>query len=199
VSVKLNSADFQRDGVSTEEAEETALSLAESGVDLLEISGGTFEAPAMLGAGHGPHRIGRREAYFLDFAERVRSQTAVPLMLTGGFRTPNAMADAVNCGAVDVVGLARPLIWSPGLPAELLSGSHLPADKPVLSPAGPGRLGLLADAADIAWHRRNAATGHGPPAIPAEAGPRPGSVHPPRRLRLRCPATHPVERRCTQR
>ena len=99
----------------------------------------------------------------LDFVERVRSQTAVPLMLTGGFRTPDATACAVSSGAVDVVGLARPMIWSPGLPADLLRGPHLRTVVPVPCAAAPRRLALLAGAADITWHTeamRCLSTGH---------------------------------------
>jgi hypothetical protein len=64
-----------------------------------------------------------REAYFLDYVERIRARTKLPLMLTGGFRTAEAMTRAIEGGAVDVVGLARPLIVEPDLPRRLIGGT----------------------------------------------------------------------------
>ena len=43
ISVKLNSADFQKGGFGTEESEQVARMLEAAGVDLLEISGGSYE------------------------------------------------------------------------------------------------------------------------------------------------------------
>ena len=45
IGVKLNSADFQKGGFGPNESEAVALKLQEAGVDLLEISGGSYEAP----------------------------------------------------------------------------------------------------------------------------------------------------------
>ena len=119
IGVKLNSADFQRGGFSEEESMNVVHALETEGVDLLEISGGNYENVAMM----GPDSTRKREAYFLEYAEKVRGVTKMPLMLTGGFRTARAMADAVASGAVDVVGIARPLCTEPDLCACILDGS----------------------------------------------------------------------------
>jgi 2,4-dienoyl-CoA reductase-like NADH-dependent reductase (Old Yellow Enzyme family) len=50
VGIKLNSADFQRGGFTEEESIATIRALADAGIDLIEISGGTYETPAMSGA-----------------------------------------------------------------------------------------------------------------------------------------------------
>jgi 2,4-dienoyl-CoA reductase-like NADH-dependent reductase (Old Yellow Enzyme family) len=50
VAVKLNSADFQRGGFTLEESMEVARALEAAGIDLLEISGGSYERPAMMGS-----------------------------------------------------------------------------------------------------------------------------------------------------
>jgi 2,4-dienoyl-CoA reductase-like NADH-dependent reductase (Old Yellow Enzyme family) len=121
VGIKLNSADFQRGGFTEDESLETIRALVEGGVDLVEISGGTYETPAMTGLMKESTRA--REAYFLEFAEKARAIAKVPLMLTGGFRTLAGMAEAVSSGAVDLVGLARPLALEPDLPARVLGGS----------------------------------------------------------------------------
>jgi hypothetical protein len=49
--------------------------------------------------------------------------TRVPLMLTGGLRTVAGMNAAIESGAVDVLGMGRPLTVEPDLPARLLSGA----------------------------------------------------------------------------
>jgi 2,4-dienoyl-CoA reductase-like NADH-dependent reductase (Old Yellow Enzyme family) len=121
LSVKLNSADFQRGGFDEDESIEVARALAAAGIDLLEISGGTYEQAAMMGVVR-KESSRQREAYFLDFAEKLRAQVDVPLMVTGGFRTRAGMDAALASGAVDVVGLGRPMAVQPEAPAHLLSG-----------------------------------------------------------------------------
>jgi 2,4-dienoyl-CoA reductase-like NADH-dependent reductase (Old Yellow Enzyme family) len=122
IGIKLNSADFQRGGFTEEESIETIRALEVAGIDLIEISGGTYEAPVMTGAQQRRESTIKREAYFLEFAEKARTAVKVPLILTGGFRTPDGMANAVTSGAVDFVGLGRSLAIEPDLPARILSG-----------------------------------------------------------------------------
>jgi 2,4-dienoyl-CoA reductase-like NADH-dependent reductase (Old Yellow Enzyme family) len=124
VGIKLNSADFQRGGFTEEESLETIRALADAGIDLIEISGGTYEAPAMGGGLKESKKASTvaREAYFLEFAEKVRAAVKVPLMVTGGFRTVVGMNAALRSGALDVVGLARLLAIDPDAPVNLLQG-----------------------------------------------------------------------------
>ncbi|OIJ27686.1 NADH:flavin oxidoreductase/NADH oxidase family protein [Nocardioides luteus] len=137
VAIKLNSADFQKGGFGEEESLEVVHALAEEGLDLLEISGGTYTSAAMLGVDPSlKASTRRREAYFLAYAERVRAELpTLPLMLTGGFRTAGGMVDAVESGAVDLVGLGRPLTVQPDFPAQLLAGR---ADESVVNPRRSG-------------------------------------------------------------
>ncbi|MBJ9750773.1 NADH:flavin oxidoreductase/NADH oxidase family protein [Burkholderia cepacia] len=124
VGIKLNSADFQHGGFTEEESIETIRALAEAGIDLIEVSGGTYEAPAMNGAMQETKKASTvaREAYFLEFAEKVRAAVTVPLMVTGGFRTAAGMNAALESGAVDIVGLGRLLAIDPDAPISLLQG-----------------------------------------------------------------------------
>jgi len=109
VSVKLNSADFQLGGFSEEESREVVAALAGEAVDLIEISGGNYESPAMAGSAAASTRA--REAYFLDYARTVRQIAGdVPLAVTGGFRSRAGIADALHAGDCDIVGLARPTV-----------------------------------------------------------------------------------------
>lgn len=121
LAVKLNSADFQRGGFSEDESIVVAKALEAAGIDLLEISGGTYEVGAMMGVTQRDSTK-KREAYFLDFAERLRGEVSLPLMVTGGFRTAEGMNDALASGAVDVIGLGRPLAVDPDFPRLLLAG-----------------------------------------------------------------------------
>jgi len=123
VGVKLNSADFQRGGFDEDESMRVAEVLDEQGVDFLEVSGGNYESSVMF---HGTDEVRestrKREAYFLDYVEKIRARVNIPLMLTGGFRSAEGMNAALDSGAVDIVGMARPLIIEPDLPVRLLQG-----------------------------------------------------------------------------
>ena len=121
VAIKLNSADFQRGGFSEDESLDVIEWLSDAGIDLIEVSGGTYESAAMVGA-KVSGTTSTREAYFLEFAEKVRRRTSVPLAVTGGFRTDQGMAAPVAAGAIDVVGLARGLTIDPDAPQRILAG-----------------------------------------------------------------------------
>lgn len=125
LSIKLNSADFQRGGFSEEESMQVAETLAALGMDLIEISGGTYEQPEMSG-GSVRSSTREREAYFLEYAQKIRARLpGTPLMVTGGFRSAHAMKAALVSGATDIVGLARPLVMEPDLPARILAGEDM--------------------------------------------------------------------------
>lgn len=152
VSVKLNSADFQRGGFSHEDAIRVAAWLNDQSVDLLEISGGTYEQPRLVGLDNltlHPEKAEvrrestiAREAYFLDYASDIRAATRMPLMVTGGFRTLAGMNAALAAGAVDLVGAARPFCVDPACAGRLLSGAipSLASYEKTLR-IGPGLLG----------------------------------------------------------
>ncbi len=121
ISVKLNSSDFQQGGFSNEECMQVVRWLGEASVDLIEISGGNYEKPAMMGSGAKESTV-RREAYFLEYAQLIKQAAPVPIMLTGGFRSKAAMEAALGEGACDVIGLGRPMCVDTDLPNRLLSG-----------------------------------------------------------------------------
>lgn len=131
VSVKLNSADFQRGGFAFEDSLEVAARLEAEGIDLLEISGGSYEQPKMMDLegleAAEPQRVAAstaaREAYFLDFAVAMRKRVKLPLMVTGGFRSKAAIEAALASGSVDVIGLGRPMCADPAAPQRLLDGA----------------------------------------------------------------------------
>jgi 2,4-dienoyl-CoA reductase-like NADH-dependent reductase (Old Yellow Enzyme family) len=132
ISVKLNSSDFQKGGLSTDDSVQVAAWLADLGVDLLEISGGNYEAPEMMGMegvdsdAPRPEKAAStlaREAYFMSFARELRAKVSMPIMLTGGLRSRAGMQAALDEG-VDIIGVARPLIVDLDAAQKLLDGTQ---------------------------------------------------------------------------
>ncbi|MEO1305819.1 MAG: NADH:flavin oxidoreductase/NADH oxidase family protein [Pseudomonadota bacterium] len=150
VSIKLNSADFQKGGFSQEDSTAVIGMLNPIGLDFAEISGGNYEQPKMMDMeGLKPaHEDGarestmKREAYFLDYAKEVQSVAQMPLVVTGGFRTREGMDAALASGEADLVGLGRPLCVDVDAPAQLISGAldELPKWEKTLR-IGPGIFG----------------------------------------------------------
>lgn len=122
LGLKLNSTDFQRGGFSTEDCIGVIHALNEEAIDLLELSGGTYERPVMWTAETRNESTNQREAYFLDYAAEVGAAAEMPILLTGGFRSAAGMREALKSGVIDMVGMARPLAVDPSLPKRLISG-----------------------------------------------------------------------------
>ncbi|MCX5316946.1 NADH:flavin oxidoreductase/NADH oxidase family protein [Streptomyces sp. NBC_00154] len=121
VAVKLNSADFQRGGFTEEESRSVVAALAREGLDMIEVSGGNYESPAMAGSAAASTRA--REAYFLEYARTVRGLVGdIPIAVTGGFRSRDGMAEAVAAGECDVVGIGRPTATTPDAADVILTG-----------------------------------------------------------------------------
>jgi 2,4-dienoyl-CoA reductase-like NADH-dependent reductase (Old Yellow Enzyme family) len=131
MSVKLNSADFQKGGFAFQESVIVAGWLQAAGVDLIEISGGSYEQPKMMdmaGLEASEEQVvakstAAREAYFVDFAKAMKASVSVPMMVTGGFRTQIAMIHALENGGADLIGIGRPMCADPDAPKQLLNGA----------------------------------------------------------------------------
>lgn len=143
ISAKLNSSDFQQGGFSNTDCLHVVRWLEEAGLDLLEISGGNYEEPSMMGSKTSEgaavaESTVRREAYFMDYAEQIRKVSKMPLMVTGGFRSKAAMEAALASGALDVVGLGRPMCVETDLPNKILAGGDGTAWERNIKPAKAG-------------------------------------------------------------
>lgn len=128
VSVKLNSADFQKGGFDENDARWVVKNMADMGVDLIELSGGNYESPATLeGAADEATSTGRREAYFVAFARDVAKVSNIPIMVTGGIRrralAENALAKDLGGFGVSVLGIARAMAFVPDLPNQWQAGT----------------------------------------------------------------------------
>uniref|UniRef100_A0A8R1DUE6 Oxidored_FMN domain-containing protein n=1 Tax=Caenorhabditis japonica TaxID=281687 RepID=A0A8R1DUE6_CAEJA len=120
VGLKTNSVEFQAEGTTLEDAIEMCKVYEEYGFDFVELSGGTYEKPLFLQVRDSTKK---REAFFLEFAEKIRPVFKNTIVyLTGGFRTVNAMVDAVTSGGTQGIGLARPVTAEPDLPKKILKG-----------------------------------------------------------------------------
>jgi 2,4-dienoyl-CoA reductase-like NADH-dependent reductase (Old Yellow Enzyme family) len=149
IGIKLNSADFMKGGFTEEDSMEVVKALSKAGIDLIEISGGTYESPSMVG-----HKVKestlKREAYFLDYIEKVRNIVDTHLVLTGGFRSAEAMQSALDSGATDMIGIARTTAVDPDFPNKLIADIN---HKQLLRPLTTGvksvdKMAML----DIVWY-----------------------------------------------
>ena len=149
IGIKLNSADFMKGGFTEEDSMQVVKTLSEVGIDLIEISGGTYESPSMMGSGAKESTI-QREAYFLDYAEKVRSLVDTPLVVTGGFRSSKAMQSALDSGATDFIGVARTTVVDPDFPNKLIADENHAQPLKKLTTGKPAidKMAML----DITWY-----------------------------------------------
>ncbi|KAH7087379.1 hypothetical protein FB567DRAFT_344677 [Paraphoma chrysanthemicola] len=118
LGIKLNSVEFQEKGFDTQEAATLCKLLEDNTFDFVELSGGTYEK---LAFGHQRESTKKREAFFLEFAEKITpSLTKTRTYITGGLKSASAMVDALQ--TVDGVGLARPVCLEPELPRQIIAG-----------------------------------------------------------------------------
>ena len=133
VGIKLNSADFMKGGFTEEESLEVLKALSQVGIDLIEVSGGSYEVTAMADGIDQKDSTIKREAYFLDYAEKARALIDTPLVVTGGFRSTQGMNEALQSGATDMIGIARPLAVDPNMPKKALSDATFKVELKPLS------------------------------------------------------------------
>jgi len=157
VGIKLNSADFQRGGFTEDESRGVVAALAQEGLDLIEVSGGSYESPAMMGTAAASTRA--REAYFLEYARTVRALAGnVPLAVTGGFRSRTAMDQAIGAGECDVVGIGRPTATTTDAADVILTGRTDTLTTHQLRSGMRGVFGKVVDlktldgVLDLGWH-----------------------------------------------
>ena len=148
---------------------EVIRALQAEGIDLIELSGGTYEAPAMSDKQRHSESTLKREAYFLEFAEKVRDVVKVPLMVTGGFRSLTGMGAALQSAALDLVGLGRSLAVEPDLPNRLLAGQE-PRHQVKTIRTGIGAIDRMA-LMEVVWYSRQLRRmARGRPTKPGESG-----------------------------
>ncbi|EXJ79587.1 oxidoreductase [Capronia epimyces CBS 606.96] len=119
LGIKINSVEFQEGGFTAEEARELCTLLEEAKFDFVELSGGTYQSLAFA---HKRDSTRKREAFFLEFAEKITpGLQKTKTYVTGGFKTVAGMVNALQ--SVDGVGLGRPACQEPRIAKDILDGS----------------------------------------------------------------------------
>ena len=113
--VKINSADFVKNGMTEEETIKVCSMLEEHKVDAIELSGGTFESGKLMPSRPGTSKSEDREFYYEETAKLLKGTVKIPLIIVGGFLSFNIIEKAVNSGLADFIALSRPLIREPHL------------------------------------------------------------------------------------
>jgi 2,4-dienoyl-CoA reductase-like NADH-dependent reductase (Old Yellow Enzyme family) len=120
LGIKINSVEFQQDGFTTKEAKELCQLLEQNEFDFVELSGGTYQSLQFV---HKRDSTRKREAYFLEFADKiVPVVTKTKAYITGGFKTLDGMVNALK--TVDGVGLGRPACQEFRLAKDFLHGQN---------------------------------------------------------------------------
>lgn len=120
VWIKINSADFVDGGLSFEDSLWVCKEMDKRGIDGIEVSGGIG-----ISAESAPTRVASKkndEGTFTEYALAVADAVNASVISVGGYRTPDAIEQWLNKGAVSAISLCRPLICEPNLPNIWESG-----------------------------------------------------------------------------
>ncbi len=120
IGIKINSTDFKEDGLTEEDSLKTIIELANLGLDFVEISGGTYERPAMMGA----TSKSTNQVFFAEYSKKLKQKIKIPVVVTGGIRSINAMNTLLNDNTTDFIGIARPLTIDPNIPNKIKQGTY---------------------------------------------------------------------------
>lgn len=120
IGIKINSTDFKEDGLTEEDSLKTIIELANLGLDFVEISGGTYEKPAMMGA----TSKSTNQVFFAEYSKKLKQKIEIPVVVTGGIRSINAMNTLLNDNTTDFIGIARPLTIDPNIPNKIKQGTY---------------------------------------------------------------------------
>jgi 2,4-dienoyl-CoA reductase-like NADH-dependent reductase (Old Yellow Enzyme family) len=127
VLIKVNAEDFMDEGLTSQDSLFVCKALSEMGVDLIEVSGGSFSSMEGMGPIRSNVDSKNKEAYFKDYAERIAEEVDVPVALVGGNRSMDCMDEILNNGKIEYFSLARPFIREPDLINRWQRGDTEPA------------------------------------------------------------------------
>ncbi len=104
VLYRLGADDMTPEGLTLEESKKIAQSLSNLGISVIDVSGG-------LCGSRPPNLSG--EGYFAHLAKGIKKAVNVPVITTGGIRTPEFADEVVRAGVADLVGIGRSLLADP--------------------------------------------------------------------------------------
>ena len=117
ITIKLNACDYIEGGNTPEQMLEIVKLLKKSGIDAIELSGGTVHPDGKYTSTrkYDPSSP-EEEGYYMEEAKKYKQISKIPLMLVGGFRSFERISQVLNDGLADFVSMCRPLICEPNLP-----------------------------------------------------------------------------------
>ncbi|APG23729.1 NADH:flavin oxidoreductase [Syntrophotalea acetylenica] len=127
VMVKINSDDFIEGGLTVSDMLRVAELLQETGIDAIEISGGTIWGPSRHHAVRSGKAALASEAYYREAARLAKARLQVPVMLVGGIRSLNVAEELLAQNEADYISMCRPLIHEPDLIKRWSAGQREPS------------------------------------------------------------------------
>lgn len=104
IAVRLGGSDYREGGSTLEDAAKAAVLLEQAGIDLLDLSGGLG---MFIRPGHN------EPGWFQDMSRLVKQRVHVPVILTGGVRTPAQAEQLLQQNVADLIGVGRALLQDP--------------------------------------------------------------------------------------
>lgn len=129
IGLKINSSDFQTGGFTEEDSLQVIKTMEKLGINLIEISGGNYTSPKMSTG----TSTNSNDAFFINYAKKIKDLVNVPIVVTGGFRTESSMEDAIEDGDTSMVGIGRPFVLMPDLPNRIARGTYATVNLPWLT------------------------------------------------------------------
>ncbi|MCW6665325.1 NADH:flavin oxidoreductase/NADH oxidase family protein [Aerococcaceae bacterium NML191219] len=112
IGLKINSSDFKEGGFSEEDSMYVIEKMDKSGIDFIEVSGGSYENPKM----NESTSKNKNSVFFADYSKKIKEKINAPVIVTGGIRTVDSMVELIENDYSDFIGLARPLAIEPNIP-----------------------------------------------------------------------------------
>jgi 2,4-dienoyl-CoA reductase-like NADH-dependent reductase (Old Yellow Enzyme family) len=106
LGVRLNGTDWDDEGLHVEDAIVFAKALAGAGCDFLDISGG----------GNSLVRPPLAPGYQASYAAQIKAACGLPTMAVGMIRDPKLAESLVASGDVDMIAMARGILYEPRWP-----------------------------------------------------------------------------------
>jgi 2,4-dienoyl-CoA reductase-like NADH-dependent reductase (Old Yellow Enzyme family) len=113
--IKLHCSDFMEQGFTFEESKIVCQELAKRGIDAIEISGGNFSSSPEVSPVRKNIKSPEKESYFRQYAAKIAKIVNVPIILVGGNKSFEVMADILSNSEIEYFSLSRPLLSEPDL------------------------------------------------------------------------------------
>jgi 2,4-dienoyl-CoA reductase-like NADH-dependent reductase (Old Yellow Enzyme family) len=115
IIIKLHCSDFMEQGFTFEESKIVCQALAKKGIDAIEISGGNFFSSPKVSPVRKNIRSPEHESYFRKYAAEIARLVNIPIILVGGNKSFEVMAEILSNSEIKYFSLSRPLLSEPDL------------------------------------------------------------------------------------